>query len=95
MPEIISTSFNKLDIQDQFFDSLKSMYREFDDWFSKKAEYEEPCDVVYGDDGKLKAMLYTKVEGLDEDYSRMEHDICRQAGTFRTGEDVRGSRIFA
>lgn len=72
MSEIISTSFNKLDIQDQFFDSLKSMYRGFDDWFSKKAEYEEPCEVVYGDDGKLKAMLYTKVEGLGEDYSKME-----------------------
>ena len=48
------------------------MYRNFVTWFRNKAEEHANCDVVFDEDGKLKAMLYTKVEGLDEDYSRME-----------------------
>lgn len=95
MSEIISTSFNKLDIQDQFFDSLKSMYRGFDDWFSKKAEYEEPCDVAYDAEGNLKAMLYTKIEGKCEDYSRMEKPFAPgvrlKIGTLKS--DLRGTGI--
>ena len=72
MSEIVSTTFDRLDKDNQFFDSLRLMYRGFDDWFLKKSEARTGCDVAYDEDGKLKAMLYTKVEGLDEDYSRME-----------------------
>ena len=69
MSEIISTSFKKLDIHDPFFDSLKSMYRGFDDWFSKKAEYEEPCDVVFGEDGTI---TFVKKDEKKENANKQE-----------------------
>ena len=72
MAEIISTTFDQLNLDDPFFDSLKSMYRNFSTWFRNKAEEHTSCDVVYDDEGNLKAMLYTKIEGKYEDYSRME-----------------------
>ena len=72
MADIISTTFDQLNLDDPFFDSLKSMYRNFSTWFRNKAEEHASCDVVYDAEGNLKAMLYTKIEGKYEDYSRME-----------------------
>lgn len=72
MADIISTTFDQLNLDDPFFDSLKSMYRNYSTWFRNKAEEHASCDVVYDAEGNLKAMLYTKIEGKYEDYSRME-----------------------
>ncbi len=95
MANIISTSFDKLDKDNPFFDSLRSMYRGFNDWFLKKAEDGTSCDVVYGEDGSIGAMLYTKVEGLDEDYSRMEKPFAPgvrlKIGTLKS--DLRGTGL--
>ncbi|MEN6428062.1 MAG: PIN domain-containing protein [Phycisphaerales bacterium] len=58
--------FGNLDVSDSFFDSLRDDYKDFDKWFSRKAdEYAYVCRS----DGSLLAFLYVKVENESEDYS--------------------------
>ena len=95
MADIISTTFDQLNLDDPFFDSLKSMYRNFSTWFRNKAEEHTSCDVVYDAEGNLKAMLYTKIEGKYEDYSRMEKPFAPgvrlKIGTLKS--DLRGTGL--
>jgi GNAT superfamily N-acetyltransferase len=95
MANIISTTFDQLNLDDPFFDSLKSMYRNFSTWFRNKAEEHASCDVVYDAEGNLKAMLYTKIEGKYEDYSRMEKpfapSVRLKIGTLKS--ELRGEGI--
>ena len=95
MTNIISTTFDQLNLDDPFFDSFKPMYRNFSTWFQNKADEHTSCDVAYDAEGNLKAMLYTKVEGLDEDYSRMEKPfspgVRLKIGTLKC--DLRGTGL--
>lgn len=60
MSEIIQTKrFNEIDLSDSFFESLKSDYPGFEDWFRKKDT--EEVLVQYADEG-LQAFLYLKDE---------------------------------
>jgi len=53
------TKFKELDINDPFFDSLKSGYQEFPQWFASKANDE----LYVVTDGKtLSGMIYLKEE---------------------------------
>src|SRR5690606_6418360 len=52
--------FKEINIDDPFFDSLKSDYKEFKSWFSKKSE--SNAYVSYDDAGSIQAVLYLKVE---------------------------------
>jgi predicted nucleic acid-binding protein len=57
--------FGKINLKDQFFDSLREDYHGFDNWFNKKSE--EKAYVTYNND-KLLSFLYLKTEGTDENY---------------------------
>lgn len=52
--------FADVNLNDPFFDSLKASYREFSDWFRRKAE--EYAYVFYGDNGFIDGFLYLKAE---------------------------------
>lgn len=52
--------FADVNLNDPFFDSLKASYREFSDWFQRKAE--EYAYVFYGNNGFIDGFLYLKVE---------------------------------
>jgi hypothetical protein len=53
------TKFRNLSIDDPFFDSLKAGYKEFGDWFARKADE----DLYVVDDGaELTGMIYLKRE---------------------------------
>jgi len=54
------TKFKDVDLNDDFFDSLKAQYAEFSDWFAKKAN--EPVYVVDDNDGSLRGFVYLKME---------------------------------
>ncbi|HAM98486.1 MAG TPA: hypothetical protein DCQ26_07720 [Marinilabiliales bacterium] len=59
--------FAEVNLNDNFFDSFRSDYKEFDKWFNSKAE--QPCYVCYSDD-HLTAFLYVKIEkAYEESYS--------------------------
>ena len=53
--------FSEVDISDPFFDSLKSDYEEFPDWFQKKCKKRESA-LVYFDSFGVAAFVYLKRE---------------------------------
>lgn len=53
-------SFKDINLNDPFFDSLKMDYKEFSDWFAKKAE--EWAYVFFNNVGQLEGFLYLKDE---------------------------------
>lgn len=57
-------TFDEIDLSDGFFDSLKSDYREFPEWFSRKAD--KQAFVIYNDQHHLEAFLYLKNESKSE-----------------------------
>jgi RimJ/RimL family protein N-acetyltransferase len=52
--------FADIDLNDPFFDSLKEGYKEFCEWFHKKAE--EKAFIIKDDDGFLQGFVYLKEE---------------------------------
>lgn len=54
--------FSEIDLQDDFFDSLRASYPGFNVWFEKKAAAGECAYVFYGEDGKVSDFLYLKPE---------------------------------
>lgn len=61
MTEIINIKkFEEIDLNDPFFDSLKGQYKEFCDWFAKKAK--ESAYIINSETGALTGFVYLKVE---------------------------------
>lgn len=56
--------FAEVDFKDNFFDSFRLDYKEFDKWFNGKSE--NPCYVCYSDN-QLTAFLYIKIEQAGEE----------------------------
>ena len=54
--------FSGIDLADEFFDSLKEAYPEFEDWFAKKANQGERAYVLHNRTGAVKDFLYLKIE---------------------------------
>ena len=61
--------FAEVDINDNFFDSFREDYNEFDNWF--KSKFDKVCYVCYSDNN-LTAFLYIKVEEKTENYSEIK-----------------------
>jgi len=60
--------FGRINLNDDFFTSLKEDYLGFDKWFIKKYD-EEAYITVNSNNGLLLSFLYLKVEDKDENYS--------------------------
>lgn len=58
--------FGNIEIEDVFFNSFKKDYSEFENWFNRKSD-----NVAYicTEDESIKAFLYLKTEGKEENYS--------------------------
>lgn len=56
-----------LDINNEFFDSLRNAYAGFDAWFSRKCD--EDVYICRDDTGQLLGFLYLKTENTEENYS--------------------------
>lgn len=54
--------FSDVDLNDVFFDSLKDDYKEFPDWFNRKAAQGEGAYVFYNQSGLVDGFLYLKRE---------------------------------
>ena len=58
--------FKDINLSDTFFDSLKSDYSEFEEWFKKKARENKMAFTLY-ENSNLMAFLYLKIEDeIDE-----------------------------
>jgi len=76
--------FGKIDLNDEFFNSLKEDYPGFEEWFNRKSD--EPAYVCYSEK-KLVAFLYLKVETENEVYSDLKPAFSKKKrlkiGTFK------------
>lgn len=76
--------FGNLDIEDEFFNSLKDDYPGFETWFNRKAD--EPVYVCLSENKPI-ALLYLKVESEGEDYSDIDPPFFKKKrlkiGTFK------------
>jgi hypothetical protein len=82
MSYIKHVQFNDIDIKDSFFDSLKSDYPGFENWFARKND--EDAYVFY-EDNSVNGFLYLKQEVgpiLDVDPSIPFHNVIK-IGTFK------------
>ena len=61
--------FGNINLSDNFFESFKQDYSEFEKWFKKKSD--ELSYICYADD-EIGAFLYVKVEQKDEPYPSIE-----------------------
>ena len=50
--------FRDINIYDPFFESLKSAYAEFTNWYDRKSSAEDKAFVDYDEGGNLQAFLY-------------------------------------
>lgn len=82
MNNLILKKFNSININDPFFDTLKTDYAEFEDWFMKKGDKE--AYVMY-ENNKLEGFLYIKTE--DGPVTDVEPSISKSSilkiGTFK------------
>lgn len=82
--QFLYKSFNEININDTFFDSLKNDYTEFEDWFNKKRKCNENA-FIQVINGSLEGFLYLKEEiGPIDDISPILN--CNKAlkiGTFK------------
>lgn len=68
-PPFISLKYlYELDIEDCFFDSLRSRYNEFDEWFKRKQNDGAKAYVTYNEN-KLGSFLMLKLEDENEKYN--------------------------
>lgn len=79
--------FQQINLEDPFFNSLKHDYREFEEWFRRKAEKE--AYVIYNDEHLLDAFLHLKIENEAKMIRRLS-----RLYQMRNGEagDVKSSR---
>lgn len=76
-------SFEQIDLNDPFFDTLKGDYSKFEKWFLKKID--NKAYVHYNINNKLDGFLYLKDEGLRVDDTKpiIEGDKIVKIGTFK------------
>ena len=65
VPSIKKEHFGNINIKDEFFDSFREDYADFDNWFNRKAE--ETAYVCLSE-GRVIAFLYLKTENESEQY---------------------------
>ncbi|WP_205739383.1 hypothetical protein [Halocella sp. SP3-1] len=91
MNAIQRKKFEELDLNNEFFDSLKADYPGFEKWFLRKAEDEQSAYVL--EDNGLQGFLYLKEE-KEEDSSITPHfELKRRlkVGTFKV--NAHGTKV--
>ena len=75
--------FRDIDLADPFFDSLKESYREFENWFKRKAS--ERAYLIKDDSNKVQAFLYLKIEysSIDDVEPALPQNKYLKIGTFK------------
>lgn len=83
--QIIVKHFRNINLSDPFFDSLKVDYKEFVEWFQRKAEENRLAFVQYNEKCELQAFLYLKLEEgvLDDVMPNRPYALRLKVGTFK------------
>lgn len=92
--EVEVKKFKDIDLNDNFFDSLKADYNEqkFTEWFLKKDE--ETCTVIFNESGNVAGFLYLKEE--NEELKLINENLGAKSrlklGTFKLADEVKGTK---
>lgn len=82
-----------IDHEDEFFDSLRDGYPEFDDWWRKKCvKQHRSCWVVYDDDSLAGLIVRKDESGVDTDAVTKAKKILKVC-TFKVAPDKRGVKL--
>lgn len=63
------TVFGEVNVEDPFFDTFRTAYAGFKEWFAKKCDQE--AYICKKDNEQIQGFLYLKVEGPDEPYANI------------------------
>lgn len=74
MIKVFEKKLKDINLNDSFFDSLRSDYNNFNEWFINKENNNYSAYVAYGCE-KLIAFLLLKVEDSSEDYSNFSENM--------------------
>ena len=90
MNNIIKRTFEEINLQDPFFQSLRADYPGFDDWFKRKSN--QNAFVQYIDE-KLVGFLYLKIEKMyvEDVVPPIYADKILKVGTFKI--DAHGTKM--
>jgi predicted nucleic acid-binding protein len=84
VPSVKQEFFGNISLKDEFFDSFREDYVDFDKWFNRKAD--EKAYVCLSDN-KIIAFLYLRTEGETENYSDITPPFTKmrrlKIGTFK------------
>jgi len=75
IPSIKKEHFGNVNLKDEFFNSFREDYVDFDKWFNRKAD---EIAYVCSSDGKIFAYLYLKTEDESEPYSDITPPFARK-----------------
>lgn len=86
--------FSECNLDDPFFDSLKSDYYGFPTWFLNKIEQDAKAFVYFADD-KIKAFVYLKKEKekIDLCDGNLPEEERLKIGTLKLSDDIQGQRL--
>ena len=65
---LFEVPFKQINLNDEFFDSLRNSYHEFNVWFKKKAEEGRKANCVFYNNDKIVAFLSLKIEDENTKY---------------------------
>lgn len=92
MSNIEAKYFKEIDLDDEFFTSLKDDYKEFETWFKDKSLDNKKAFVLYENNG-LMAFLYLKIENdqISDIIPNLEAKRRLKVGTFKI--DAHGTKL--
>ena len=73
--EIKQEYLSNIDLTDEFFNSLREDYFEFDEWFKRKQKAGKKAYVTFNFENKISAFLMLKFEDEKEDYSSLDYSF--------------------
>lgn len=93
--KLLPQKFSECNLNDEFFDSLKKDYAEFESWFNKKAAQGAEA-YVYSQGDMIVAFVYLKRDEIEE-IELMDKTLPPKSrlkiGTLKLSEDVQGQRV--
>ena len=95
LPNIQEIFLHNLDLNTEFFDSLRNDYSGFDDWFREAAREGRSAWAVYDEGGNLGAIAIYKEEQdprVTNDHRALPGKVLKLS-TFKVGETIRGRKI--
>jgi len=95
LPNVLELPLHQIDLESEFFNSLRSDYSDFDDWFKEAAREGRTAWTVSDDEGNLGALAIFKEEDdpiVTNDNKALPGKVLKLS-TFKVGENIRGQKI--